>query len=264
MRAIRAALSALLVAGSLGGCAKTIVLTDPPTNKKIPIGKAPAPVFKWEHGANLDLSATDPNLEYTLTIAKESGFAGIVFKKNIRGRQDYQMPRGEGWLPSGESGTAYYWKVEGHLYQDSGETIELPCEAPRRFELEPRPTVAIQFKVPESPDGKDRTRVTIEGMEPQKSAFTFKLEYGESRKVKIESTLNEQPLAVGGSIQVDAVNDSTKYGTVIIDNVKVVSTEVGGKKESGLDEVMKGGVGDYTYKLGNEEVVRMKLGSRVE
>jgi hypothetical protein len=267
MRAHRAALytlATLALAGSpVHGCAKTIVLTDPPQNKKIALGKAPAPVFKWEHGANLDLSATDPNLEYTITIAKDQGFAGIVFSKKIRGRQDYQMPRGEGWLPSGTSGSAYFWKVEGHLYQDDGETVALPCESVRRFEVEPRPTVAILFKVPESPDGKGLTRVTIEGQEAKTQDFTLTLEFGEIRKLKIESMLDGHAIAVGGSIQVDAVNDSTKYGTVIIDNVRVRTTEAG-KKEGSLDEVVKGGVGDYRYKVGQDEVVRMTLGSRVE
>ncbi|MBI4575613.1 MAG: hypothetical protein HY722_05045 [Planctomycetes bacterium] len=258
-RGIVPRLAALMLLGALG-CSSATVLKFPNQGDSLQVGRAPGPAFSWtvqrRTPFTLWLVAGEPSLgprdEYTLTVARDASFskASAVYTADRIRERRYMIPAGQGWLASG---VTYFWKVEGAVRAEDGELGgEHGCKKPRSFRLEARETVAVDMKVPRS-SGETSTQVVI-GDETFTVDASFSLENGETRTVAITAWDGEKRITAGGKIWVVGVNENTRYGRINIDNLTLEE----------LTRINAGDVGDFTYTLGGDEIVKMKLGSRIE
>lgn len=252
----------LLLAAVLGGgagCFTKVVLKSPNHGDSLQVGRAPGPYFTWTEQRrtpwSLWLYAGEPGFsrgtEYTLTVAKDPSCArDIVYREERIAAREHAIPPEKGWLASNAT---YHWKVEGCVREEDG-TIdsEFECKGPRAFSLQKRETVAVDLKLPISTGGK-ATQVTV-GDEQFTSDASFSLEYGESKKLAIVAWDGEQKIAAGGNVWVVNVNENTKFGRIIIDKLDLEA----------LKQIHKGEVADFTFSLGGAEIVKMKLGSRID
>lgn len=264
-----AAAGALLTIASTG-CTSYVTLLEPRDDDKITgLHGTASPPFSWK----IDLQ-TPLKVEYKLTVKSQG--ETIFTKQRIPDRQ-FQIQPGDGWLPGDRS---YEWTVEGQTVNEEGQVVDvLPCKMSRRFTIEKRPTVVIQFSAPtfvEKPaaaaaatgegegegaapapvEEKKPVKVEVEfmvGDESAKGDFEVPMEVGEVRSVSLRATRDKRTISVGGTITVLQANENTKLGKVLVNDLQ-------------WDELVriaeKGDVGEHRYMLGGEEIARLKLGSR--
>lgn len=253
-----AVFAAILAGGA--GCFTKVILKSPDHGKSLQVGKAPGPFFAWTAERrtpfSLWLYGGEPGLqrgdEYTLTVSRDVSFGAgsTVYRAERIQERGHMIPPEQGWLASGKT---YHWKVDGMVREEDGTiSKEYECKAPRAFTLQARETVAVDLKLPKSTGGKE-TQVNV-GDETFTGDASFSLEFGEMRKVAIHAWDDGQPITAGGNIWVVNVNENTKFGRIIIDKLDLEA----------LKQINKGEVADFTFSLGGAEIVKMKLGSRID
>jgi hypothetical protein len=261
--------SALLVLLGLAssGCVVSydaVQLIKPANKDTLQVGKAPGPAFEWTLKTNWYSKTPDapPKIEYTLTVARDPGFGQPVYVGHKIKTTSWQIPPEAGWLPSPADDKAppfdYHWKVDGRIISDEGEVLqELACLKPRMFSLSARKRVSIEIHAPPGESGGDAMAVqlvTKVGNNPESTgSVTFDMEVGETRAITIQLLRQgKEPLKATGDISVLTTTENMKHGTVIIENLNAEK----------LEEIQKGTVVDLGYRLGGDEIVKLKLGSR--
>lgn len=238
----------VLFALALAGCQNPVVLLDPPSGESLDIGGSPGPHFRWTTTKPV---AADYRYEYEIVVARDATFAtdDVVYSAEGLKQVTHEIPSGDSFLPGGGE---YWWRVTGvGRDQDGAIADELPCEKTRSFRLSKRPMVAIDVQVPEG-EGVSGVLVRV-GDDEFTESFSLEMEHGEPRRVEILFSKDDAPIRVAGRLQVVGVNENTEFGKIIIDNL--VPDE--------LVSISEGEVGDYTYQLGGDPIVKLKLGSRV-
>lgn len=244
-------------------CVHNVHLRSPRNAETIEeIGPNASPVFAWR--SSYGIRRPGDYQEFSLTVARDRSFRNVVYEKDKIESQSFTIDPEEGWLPGGPEGT-YFWKVEGVVRdEDANERAFLPCEKVRTFKLERRQTVEVHMSVPEGFEAR------IGG----KGDFTTKtivaeIENGERREVEIRTVLSppeemesaggfgssdpREMIELSGHIWVRNVNENTKYGKITINNVEA----------DRLRQIAEGDVGNFSYQLGGERIVEMKLGGKV-
>ncbi len=223
-------------------CAYRIQLRSPRNSDSVDVGGDASPQFSWR--SSYMITRPGDYHEYSLTVARDRGFRNVVFQKDKLNSHSYVIDQDEAWLAGDNT---YFWKVEGVVRdQDSEERKKLPCEKSRSFTLEKRQTVQVAMTVPEG----FKARIGDASSEFSDGIISVSLENGERQPVILIS--KDKTVQVFGNIWVVAVNDNTKYGKITINNIE----------PDKLALIANGDVGDYSYELGGERIVGMKLGGK--
>lgn len=228
-------------------CVHNVQLRSPRNADSLEVGANASPQFAWR--SSYMIRRPGDYQEFSLTIARDRSFRNVVFKKDRLESRTFVIDPEEGWLPGGKD-ARYFWKVEGVVRdQDAEERTRLPCEKIRSFKLTRRQTVQVTMTVP---DGF-QARIGGSDSDFSEGIISVSIENGERREVAIESLPSaEKKVVVSGHIWVVTVNDNTKYGKIAINNIE----------PDKLDLIANGDVGDYSYELGGERIVEMKLGGK--
>lgn len=262
-RSLSFVVSMVALAGS--GCTSYVTLLEPRQGDKVArLGTLPGPPFTWK----IDLQ-TPRRVEYTLTVRAAGR---TVYQKDRIADRRHEIAPGEGWL-AGD--TSYEWSVEGQEVDDEGQVRQvLPCKEARRFFVEKREIVMIQFSAPRyvpteaevaklelSEEALERAREkglpcdtewTV-GDETYTGDFELPLEVGEVRAVALRVKRGDKQIGAGGTIVVLLANENTSLGKVLVNDLKWDELE---------RIAEKGDVGEHRYMLGGAEIARLKLGSR--
>lgn len=235
-------------------CVHNVQLRSPRNAASLEVGANAGPHFAWR--TSYTIRRPGDYQEFFLTVASDRSFRDVKFKSKKLESRTYMIDPEEGWLSGGKD-AKYFWKVEGVVRdQDAGERVYLPCEKIRSFSLARRQTVQVVMTVPKGFQAK----ISGSGREFSTGIISASIENGERREVTIESIESFEPaddgpkekIVVAGHIWVVTVNDNTKYGKIAINNLE----------PDKLALIAKGDVGDYSYELGGERIIEMKLGGK--
>ncbi|MEM7233891.1 MAG: hypothetical protein AAF517_17065 [Planctomycetota bacterium] len=245
IRALCKASFALLLCLSAVGCANRVILLRPLNADDVELENQAGPQFSWA----AEKPVTSPRMEYKVTVARSQNFgsSSVVYEAKTE-KTSHSIPAEEGWLPGGAD---YFWKVEGvarTLEGDIDDTLE--CKNPRSFSLAKRTVVQIEVKVPPKEEVENAT-VSI-GDEEFNTNTSLEMENGETRVLSISGTVEGEVIRAAGTISVVGVNESTKFGKIIVDGLNAAF----------LKSISAGNVGKMNYTLGKDEIVAIKLGSR--
>jgi hypothetical protein len=228
------------------GCVTKIPLMKPAPKMKLDLSTGESPAFTWSRPQNVR-----EQLEFTLEIARDVGFQDIVFtKEELIQTTAYQPSMDELFLPGAQE---YHWRVSAqYIEKDGSRGKTLPCQETRSFLIKERPKVKILFKVPPADDQGTLTVVFRE--EEYEEDFENDMEVGDRVKVSILLNQGDEIKKIGGKLRLLKANETTEYGMIIIDNVT----------QQTVQDILGGSVGDFSYELGGDKIVEMKLGSRIQ
>ncbi len=225
-------------------CVHRIQLRSPRNADSLEVGGNAGPHFAWR--SSYMIRWPGDYHEFRLTVANDRSFRSVVHESGKLESHNYVIDPEKGWLSGGKN-KKYFWKVDGVVRdQDSEERKKLPCEKSRSFTLEKRQTVQVAMTVPEG----FKARIGDASSEFSDGIISVSLENGERQPVILIS--KDKTVQVFGNIWVVAVNDNTKYGKITINNIE----------PDKLALIANGDVGDYSYELGGERIVGMKLGGK--
>ncbi len=253
---LRSAMAALVLVSV--SCVHNVQLRSPRNADSLEVGGNAGPQFAWR--SSYTIRRPGDYQEFFLTVASDRSFRDVLFKSKKLESRTFMIDPEEAWLPGGKD-AKYFWKVEGVVRdQDAGERVYLPCEKIRSFSLARRQTVQVVMTVPKGFEAQ----ISGSGREFSTDVISASIENGERREVTIKSVLSfesagdgaedgpKERIVVSGHIWVITVNDNTKYGKIAINNLEPEK----------LALIAKGDVGDYSYELGGERIVEMKLGGK--
>ncbi len=257
---LRSAMAALVLLSV--SCVHKVSLRSPRNADSLEVGGNAGPQFAWR--SSYTIRRPGDYQEFFLTVASDRSFRDVLFKSKKLESRTFMIDPEEAWLPGGKD-AKYFWKVEGVVRdQDAGERVYLPCEKIRSFSLARRQTVQVVMTVPKGFEAQ----ISGSGREFSTGVISASIENGERREVTIKSVPSFEPagdgaqdgaedgpkerIVVSGHIWVITVNDNTKYGKIAINNLEPEK----------LALIAKGDVGDYSYELGGERIIEMKLGGK--
>ena len=228
-------------------CVHSIQLRSPRNADSLEVGGNAGPQFAWR--SSYLIRWPGDYHEFRLTVANDRSFRSVVHESGKLESHNYVIDPEKGWLSGGKN-KKYFWKVEGIVRdQDAEERVRLACEKVRSFTLARRQTVQVAMTVPEGFEA----RIGGSDSEFSTGIISVSIENGERREVTIRSVGSaDHKIVVSGHIWVVTVNDNTKYGKITINNLE----------PDKLDLIANGDVGDYSYELGGERIVEMKLGGK--
>jgi hypothetical protein len=227
-----------------------LTLVNPANQAKIVSENGINPTFQWSY------QYVSQKPKFRLEIAEDESFKSPVFQKaelEPQGGQtnmNYRPPLKDVFLPS--INRIYYWRVTGTT--DAGE--EIVSKDIRSFKIQDRKKIKASFKVHK--DSGKTIKVKVGNEEEKMGDFNLELEVGEMRKVAITLIeLNEigKPVEkfIGGDMVVRTAPKNTDKDTAIV--VDKITPE-------NITHIVNGKVGNFSFELGGEVILTMKLGSR--